>query len=389
MEKGSKRMNTSTNITREGCISYKRAPIEIESPEEFGYERIKYNLTESSVPDMMYADLELNLEDLPLSYTHHMGDPDLRQFIAQESGITEDNVLITAGAAAALFIIATSLLKASDHVVVLYPNYTTNIETPKAIGCRVEYLTLLFEEEFKLDLEKLEEIITPDTRLISLTYPNNPTGAMITEKKLKKIIDLVEFYDCYLLLDETYREMVFDTPLPIAASLSPRVISVSSMSKSFGLPGIRIGWLITQNNDLIEKFLAAKEQIFICNSVLNEKIAHSFLKRKKHFFSQIKKHIDTNFRIMKSWITTNNEFEWIEPAGGCTCFPRICSGETVDIQQFYTILNQRYKTFVGPGHWFGTDDRYMRIGYAWPSVQELEGGLRSITRAMKEVQEEK
>jgi aspartate/methionine/tyrosine aminotransferase len=157
------------------------------------------------------------------------------------------------------------------------------------------------------------------------------------------------------------------------------------MSKSFGLPGIRIGWLATQDARMMERFLAAKEQIFICNSVLDKKIAHHFFTRKKYFFSKIQKYIDTNFRVVKSWMGRNDLIEWIAPAGGCTCFPRI--DEKVDIQQFYTILNKKYGTFVGPGHWFGMDDRYMRIGYAWPSTQELEGGLKSITRAIDDAQE--
>ncbi|MFQ6126008.1 MAG: pyridoxal phosphate-dependent aminotransferase [Candidatus Heimdallarchaeota archaeon] len=371
---------------KQGILAYKRTPIEIESPEQFGYDKIKYNLTESSVPDVVLDELgDLNLNNLVLCYGDHLGNPSLRQRIADGvEDLTQAQVLVTTGAAAALFIIATSLLKPKDHLVVLHPNYVTNIETPRAIGCRVDYLRLEFDKQFHLDLDKLEQRIQPNTRLISLTYPHNPTGSMISKAILKDIITLIEANGCYLLFDETYREMTFGPPLPIAASLSPNAISVSSFSKSYGLPGIRIGWLITQDKTLMETFLAAKEQIFICNSVVDEEIADHFLAKKDQFFPKTKAHIRTNFATMKAWIDKNDYLEWIEPSGGCVCFPRIKPSLNVNLDLFYKLLNGTYKTFVGPGHWFEMDQRYMRIGYGWPSNRQLEEGLHCITQAIED-----
>ncbi|MBU7037229.1 MAG: pyridoxal phosphate-dependent aminotransferase [Theionarchaea archaeon] len=364
-------------------MSYRRTPIEIESPENIGYDRIRFNLTESSVPDMEFTDLGLQI-DRALSYTDHRGAPLLRQYIA-EPHFDPRCVLVTPGAAAALFIVATSLLTAGDHVVVLHPNYVTNIETPRAIGCRSDYLRLRFDQKFALDLEELEHLITPDTRLVSLTYPHNPTGAMITESELKAVIDMVESVPCYLLLDETYREMTFEEPLPIAASLSPHVISVSSMSKSYGLPGIRIGWVLTADSELQERFLAAKEQIFICNSVIDEYIAEKVLSEKGNIVSGIRSHIDTNFQVVRKWMHANPWFEFVEPQGGCVCSPRFREHVSLDVKRFYTVLNETYETYVGPGHWFEMDDRYMRIGYGWPQSTELSSGLSCITKAVEEL----
>lgn len=377
------RTSRNTTPVRPGLISYRRTPIEIESPEQYGYKKIKYNLTESSVTDMEYTDLGLDFKNTVFSYTDHRGDVMLRQRISDE--FAENDILITAGAAAALFITATSLLRPGDHVIILHPNYVTNIETPRAIGCRSDYLRLSFEEKFRINLETLEQLLNPGTRLVSITYPHNPTGATLTEPELKKVISLVESAGCYLLVDETYREMTFHTPPPLAAALSSQAVSISSMSKSYGLPGIRIGWLITQDTALMERFLAAKEQIFICNSVIDEKIAGQFLVKKDKFFSKIKAHIQTNFEIVKSWMNNNEYFEWVEPTGGCVCFPRIKQGIHVNLEKFYKILNEKYKTFVGPGHWFEMENRYMRIGYGYPSNEELEGGLNCIIKALEEV----
>ncbi|MFX0208351.1 MAG: aminotransferase class I/II-fold pyridoxal phosphate-dependent enzyme [Candidatus Hodarchaeota archaeon] len=368
-----------------GHLAYRRTPIEKESPEEWGYEKIKYNLAESSVPDAVLGDLEIDLNNVVLSYCDHLGNPKLRQTIANEGeGIQPDNVLITTGAAGALFIIATSLLKPSDHVVLLHPNYVANIETPRAIRCQIEYLRLSFEEKFKLDLGKLEELIKPTTRLVSLTYPQNPTGTILTEAELNEIVSIIESKGCHLILDETYRDMT-NSPLPVAATLSPNIISVSSFSKAYGLPGIRSGWLINQDSKLIERFLAAKELIFICNSIIDEFVAtYFYVKKKQQFLENIQKHVNTNFEFLKRWMSENSYMEWIEPQGGCISFPRINQKINLDIDKFYTILKETYKTFVAPGHWFEVDKRFMRIGFGYPSNVELKGGLQSIASALDE-----
>ncbi|MFX1250593.1 MAG: aminotransferase class I/II-fold pyridoxal phosphate-dependent enzyme [Promethearchaeota archaeon] len=376
-------LNKELPLSSIGHLKYRRTPIEIESPEEYGYENIKYNLAESSVPDMVFGDFDLDLKDLPLSYTDHLGNPQLREQIAGKQ-INPDYVLITTGAAGALFIITTSLLKPNDHVIILHPNYAANLETPRAIGCQVDYLRLSMKEQFKLDLNELEQMIQPNTRLISLTFPQNPTGSMLNESELKEIISLVESKGIFLLLDETYREMILKRPLPIAASLSPQAISVSSFSKAYGLPGIRLGWLINQNDLLMEIFLAAKELIFICNSVVDEEIATHFLTNKEDFLPKIQNHVNTNFEILQNWIENNNYLEWVKPSGGCVCLPRIKMDVNIDIDKFYKILKTTYKTFVAPGHWFEMDKRYMRIGYGYPNKQELVSGLRCITKAIKD-----
>jgi aspartate/methionine/tyrosine aminotransferase len=366
-------------------LKYRRMPIEIESPEQFGYDNIKCNLTESSVTDMSLSTLNLDLSSLVLAYTDHLGKPELRQLLAAEGkGISPENVIVTPSAAAALFIVATSLLEKSDHLVVMHPNYATNIETPRTIGCEIDFLNLAFDQNFRFDIDQLATLIRPETKLISLTTPHNPTGTTLTKNDLLAATALAEKHGCYLLVDETYREMNFNGPTPLAASLSPCCISVASMSKSYGLPGIRIGWIITQNQQLNENFLAAKEQIFICNSIIDEEIAYQVLSRKAQILTPILQRNRQGFEIVKAWIEGQDIFEWVQPSGGVVCFPRIKSASGVDIDAFYNILNEKYKTFVGPGHWFGMDRHFMRIGFGWSSMSELEEGLGNLSEAARE-----
>ena len=366
-------------------MKYVRMSIEKESPEQFGYEKIQNNLTETSVRDRSLKDLGIVLDDILLPYGDHLGDPRLRKTIADQSDIADpDCVLVTGGASSALFLVASSLLQPGDHMIVARPNYGTNIATPEAIGADISYLDQVFEEGFKVDIKKLESMIRPDTKYISLTNPHNPSGTMMSLAELKEVIEIAEKHDKWLLIDETYRDMFKNGYLPVAASLSTKVISISSLSKTYGIPGIRIGWVICQDKAMMDLLLSAKEQVCIGGSVIDEHIGYVALSQKKEWIVQNDKTIARRFNIVKNWIENEEFMEWIEPQGACTCFPRIKPSVDVDIEKFYQVLNDAYGTYVGPGHWFAQDRRYLRIGYAWPLDDELKKGLAGISSAIRE-----
>ncbi|HEY6162614.1 MAG TPA: pyridoxal phosphate-dependent aminotransferase, partial [Bacteroidia bacterium] len=340
-------------------MKYKRMPIEAESPEQLGYDTLDCNLAESSVHDLTFGELGLDLRKVSLSYGDHLGKPELRELIASaHKGLRAGDVLLTQGAASALFIVATSLLSKKDRLAVMFPNYATNIETPGAIGCTIDRVELKFEDDFKLDIPSLEKKIKKNTRYISITYPHNPTGVTIGKKELLELIRIAEKKNIFLLVDETYRELNRAEEVPLAASLSNNAISISSLSKAYGLPGIRMGWLITKNKSLQELFLAAKEQIFVCNSVADEEIAYGFLLKKEKFAKKINERVLQNFAVVDKWMGSSKYLEWVRPGGGVVCFPRMRHPATINIAEFYSLLNKKYKTLVGPGHWFGMPRSY-------------------------------
>lgn len=357
-------------------------PIEIESPEMMGYDNVRYNLTESSVTDAVLDDLQIDLKETVLAYGDHIGYLPLRETLAAQYGMQPHEIIITAGAAAALFMVHTCLLEDSDRIEVMFPNYGTNLETPLAIGCALDKIELYFEDGWRPDMDEVRKRITPRTQLISITHPHNPTGMCLTREELNGFIQLAEENHCFLLVDETYRELQTGEKLPWAATLSDRVISVASVSKAYGLPGIRIGWVATRNAELQEKLLAAKEQIFICNSLLDEKVAHLYLQKQASFVAQIQKNVAQHFSILKEWIKNEKRMEWVEPQGGVVCFPRIKEKANIDVERFYSTLNTELSTYVGPGHWFGMDKHYMRIGYGWPNADDLKQGLANISKAL-------
>lgn len=364
---------------------YRRMPIEVESPEQMGYATIRNNLSESSYTDTFFKDIRptTDLSNLLLCYGSHEGHEGLREAIVEGTQLNKKDVLLTIGAAGALFIIATSLLEKGDELVVVRPNYATNIETPRAIGAAIKFVDLRFEEGFALDISQVKKAVTPRTRYLSVTYPHNPTGVCPGTGELRQLVDLAENMGVYLLVDETYRDMVFGAPLPLAATISPRVISVSSLSKTYGLPGLRTGWIVCSDRDLMTTFLAAKEQMHICGPLIDEEIAFHYWQQKDKYFPSIRDDIRYKFGIVKKWMEQQDDFEWVEPSGGCVCFPRLRQAGDGDIEKFYRVLLEEHGTYVGPGHWFEMPRHYMRVGFGWPGRESLEEGLKGLGLAWK------
>jgi aspartate/methionine/tyrosine aminotransferase len=359
-------------------------PIEVESPEQLGYDTITNNLSESSVADRRLSDLGLGLErDLLLGYGDHLGDPVLRDAVAAAAdGVRANDVLVTPGAAAALFATATSVLEPGDHAVVVRTNYATNLETPRAIGADLDVVDLSFDDGWRLDVERVAKLVrSGETRLISVTCPHNPTGTLLDLAALHALVELAESSGAVLLVDETYRDLTHGTPLPMAATLSSRAISVSSMSKAYGLPGLRVGWAVCRDARLAETLLAAKEQIVICGATIDEAIAGRVLVDRDRILPTILQEVRARLDIVRTWLAGQDTFEWIEPAGGVVGLVRFRPDVDVDTARFYEVLLAGYGTYVGPGHWFEVDDRHFRLGFGWPTEAELRAGLTALSNA--------
>lgn len=167
--------------------------------------------------------------------------------------------------------------------------------------------------------------------------------------------------------------------VPIAASLSPSAISVASVSKTYGVPGIRLGWVLSADRALQERMLAAKEQIVLTGSVLDEAAALHVRRRRADWLPAVRAHIASQRALVDAWIAGEPRVEWIPPTGGVVGFPRLVG--PVDPDAFYRRLAEA-GVHVGPGRWFDQDPRHFRIGWGWPTADELRFGLAEISRAI-------
>jgi aspartate/methionine/tyrosine aminotransferase len=346
---------------------------------------VENDIGESAVKFMTVDELDIDLQGVPLRYGYHMGNPALRACIAEQyPGFSSEEVVVTTGASEAIFSVTSAIMEPGDHVIVEHPNYPSLYTIPRGLGCDVSLLTLTFEDQFKPDLNQLRDMITPKTKLISFTHPNNPTGSMISVAELQTVIDLAGEHDVYLIFDETYREMDFTQSLPPAATLSDQVISVSTMSKSYGLPGIRIGWVATKNRFILDSVLTIREQISIANNALGEEIALHVLRRKDAFLERARTHIERNRRLVSEWMDQQEHFEWVYPEAGVVSFPRIKQQVQVDPEELYRLLAEKYKTFTVPGRCFEMDNRHFRLGFG-AAHEEIEAGLQNINEALGEL----
>ena len=358
--------------------------IEVESPEEMGFVP-EYDLSEPGAPELRLKDLNITIpEDLLLTYVPHRGSPRLRSLIAKAWNLETDDILITVAATFALYIVNTSLLSKGDHVVATRPNYPNSTDGAKAIGCDVTCVDLDYDEGFHLDVDKVEKAMRPNTKLINLIAPHNPTGTIMTESELRSVVALAEKHGCYVLVDETYAELMTETRLPSAATLGDHVIGVSTMSKAYGVPGVRIGWIMTKNRQLQDRFLAAKEQMCITISVVDEFLAEKVLEQRDQLLQHVRSEMARRRNIVDEWIKTEELVEWVRPNEMLIGLIKVKKDPPGGMEGFHDRLLKQHSTYVGPGRWFDLAGRYFRLGFGWPSIEQLETGLKAVSIALRE-----
>jgi aspartate/methionine/tyrosine aminotransferase len=347
--------------------------------DSYQYE-VDYDIGESGVKYLNLGAVAQDFSHVQLRYGHHRGSPELRSLICEQyEGFSPDQICVTTGSSKSNFSVIASLVDRSDHMIVEHPNYPSLYEVPRSLELPHDLYRVVFEEDFKPDVGKLERLIKPKTKLVILTHPNNPTGSVISEKTLREVVELVESHDAYLLHDETYRELCFEKPPPPAAVLSDRAISMTTMSKAYGLPGIRIGW-IAGPKEIVDSVRAVREQLTICNSVIGEAIAVAALRQRRTFLKNVMERVKRNFEALKNWMGQQEVLEWVEPGGGVVAFPRL--KKATSTEPICRTLATKYRTFTVPGYGFEMD-RHLRIGFGGEE-DELKEGLKRLKQTLDE-----
>ncbi len=302
----------------------------------------RYHLTASDAQTIPVSEL-LDLADddgrnrwetLALGYTETRGLPALREAIAStyDGAVVPEDVLCFAGAEEAIYLAMHVLLDPGDHAVVLTPNYQAAETIPLSI-CEVTGVALREEDGWSLDVDAIERALKPNTKLVSVNFPNNPTGAVPELGAWQRLVRLCDDRGITLFSDEVYRGLELDRPsLPQAADLSPRALSLNVMSKAYGLPGLRIGWIACRDRDVLDRLERAKHYTSICNSAPSEILALIALRARDRLLARNRGIITTNLPLFADFFGRYPElFEFAAPQGGCVGYPRYLGPEGVEV----------------------------------------------------------
>lgn len=269
-------------------------------------------------------------ESLALGYTETRGLPELRAEIAATYETADaDDILCFAGAEEAIYLAMRTLLEPSDHVVVLTPNYQAAETIPLSV-CEVSGVALQPSDDWALDVDAVERALRPNTRIVSVNFPNNPTGAVPSLDSWIRLVQLCDSRGITLFSDEVYRGLE-DLPLPQATDLSERAISLNVLSKAYGLPGLRIGWIACRDRTVLDRLERAKHYTTICNSAPSEVLGLIALRARDRLLARNLGIVKANLPVFSRFFAQYPElFEFAPPDGGCVCYPRYLGTDGVE-----------------------------------------------------------
>ncbi len=303
----------------------------------------RHHMTASDAQSMTMSELlsmatpqdRSDFDRLWLGYTETRGAEDLRTVIANTyETLGAANVQCFAGAEEGIYVAMRVLLEPTDHVIVVVPNYQA-AETIPLDECEVTGAPLLGDDNWRLDLDALRAELQPNTRLVSVNFPNNPTGAVPALEDFNALIDICRERDLYLFSDEVYRGLEVDESkrLPQAADVYEKAFSLNVMSKAYGLPGLRVGWIASQDMATLTRFEHYKHYLSICNSAPSERLALIALKAREKILDRNRGIVRDNLQKLDAFFAEFCDlFEWYRPDGGCVAYPKYTGPG--DVQHF-------------------------------------------------------
>ena len=351
----------------------------------------RYHLTASDAQSMTLSEL-LAMADpadreafdrLWLGYTETYGAPALREEIARTYDRREAaDILCFAGAEEGIYIASHILLEADDHAIVVTPNYQAAETVPLSI-CAVTGVPLDPDDNWSLDLDRIAAAIRPNTKLVSINFPHNPTGRIIEHAVLDGLVDLCRRHGLWLFSDEVYRLLGPDPAkqVPQVADLYERGLSLNVMSKAYGLPGLRIGWIACADRDLLVRMERMKHYLSICNSAPSEHLAIIALRNREAILARNNALVRDNLDLLDGFFAEfPGLFEWRRPDGGCVGYPRWLGPGSVD--DFAATLVEEAGVLLLPSNIYSSDlgptptDRF-RIGFGRAGTAEGLAAFRA------------
>ena len=351
---------------------------------------VEVNLTESGIEPLSLKEL-MNTEELeellnlPIGYGYTQGTPLLRKRISDlYDGFDENNVLVTSGSSEAIFLSAVLTVSEGDKVVMMTPNYLSFNGIAEALGAEVDYVSLIKKEKWEWDINKLAEVVKDKTKVISICNPNNPTGSVLSIKQMKDIIGIAREVDAYILVDEVYiGAELSSNKTKSFLGMYEKTIVTSGLSKSYSHPGLRIGWIIS-DNIFVQEAWAVKDYTTIASSSLSQHIASKVLEPEtiSRLRSRTSELLNGNLNTFSDWILPySNHLSFLNPEAGGFAFVEY------DMDMNSTDLIHDLRTnegvFIVPGDSFGMEN-FFRVGLG-SEPEEFKKGLDLLSKGLTRI----
>lgn len=338
----------------------------------------KYLLCSSDCESMSVRDLLAmeegaaeRFQEVWLGYTESLGKPELRAAISQVyEAITPEQVLVFSGAEEAIFLFMQGMISKGDHVIVHSPCYQSLFEVANRSAASVDRWTAQKDDGWKLDLNELESMLQPQTRAIVINTPHNPTGWLMPQEDWKALHAMAAAKGILVFCDEVYRESEHDPQQRLTAGcdMGEHAISLGVMSKTYGLAGLRIGWIATKNQDVFRRLQSLKDYTTICNSAPSEFLAELALRNRDQIVDRNLKIIRTNLKSIDDFFSLRfDQFSWHAPNAGAIGFPKLLKG---DIASFCNRLLESKGVLLAPATLFQFPGNYFRLGFGRSNMNE-------------------
>ncbi len=333
----------------------------------------RFNLAASAVAPLPFEELHANIEDIHVNGPAGYGYEPLIDELAKKAGVPSDCVVHTQGTSMANHLAMAALLEPGDEILVEEPTYEALLSTAEYLGANVRRFPRSFEAGFQLDPREVERRISPRTRMIVITNLHNPSGVRTADAKLKIVGEIARSLGAHVLVDEVYLEASFDAPWQSAFKLGPNFIATSSLTKAYGLGGLRCGWVFAAKQ-LADRMWRVNDLFGVTGAHPAEVLSVLALKRLPEICARSKRLLETNRLALKKFLDSRSDILAIRPEAGTLVFPFLASGH---VDAFCQLLRDKYETSVVPGRFFEAPEHF-RLGFG-VDTKTLTEGLSRIS----------
>ena len=342
--------------------------------------KAKYDLSLSGILNLPIAELEFEPNQLELHGDNAYGYGPLVEALAKHRHVAPENVVTVAGGTSmANHLAIAALVEHGDEVLIEQPTYDPLLAVARYLGAKIKRFPRPFEIEFKIDLSALEKQVSPRTRLIVLTNLHNPSSALVDDETLRKIGELARQVNARVLVDEVYLEAMFENALKSAISLGPEFVITSSLTKGYGLSGLRCGWIFAEPK-LAEK-IRRLDDIFAASSpFMMEQLSVAAMNQLPKVSGRAKSMLEANRETLREFFKKRDDVDVVPTKFGTTSFPRL---RHADVEKLCALLIKEYDTAVVPGRFFESP-QHVRIGMCC-EPENFSTGIERLGKALSEL----